>query len=79
MVRKGVILYEYIQEKMEKYADVEQLIISNNKAREILARQFHVPSWLQAPVLNEMVKMNLLSRLDKFRLSINIKEKEILT
>ena len=75
---KKVILYEYMLEKMETFADVDKDKISNKKAKYILAYCFKVPSWLQAPVIHEMVDLGLLSRLSRMEYKIVSKNKKVL-
>lgn len=63
--------YLYMQEKMLTFCHTNDYKITNERAKYVLAYCFKIPLWLQPIVLNNMVDMNLLQRIDKFELKIN--------
>ena len=69
------MLYEYIAEKMSEFADIDKDMISNDKAKHVLAFCFKIPRWLQVPVLNEMTNHKLLFRENQKIIKINGKRK----
>jgi hypothetical protein len=72
MSRKKVVLYEFIRERMEEQTDLRNYEITNDKAKDILGKQFRIPRWLQAPVINEMIEVGYLDRIDKFKILIKV-------
>lgn len=75
MGKKKVIYYEYVAEKMAEFADVDDKLITNDKAKHVLGSMFRIPAWLQVPVINQMCEFKLLIRENQKIIRINGKNK----
>ena len=62
MKKKKVIAYEYYAEKLALFSDIDKNVITNERAKYVLAYCFKIPSWLQTHILNQMCDFNLLKR-----------------
>lgn len=62
MPYKKVVIYELIQEKMIKFTDIDYKFISNDKAKDVLGRFWHVPAWRHVAVIEDMKKCGYLRR-----------------